>query len=215
MLPASTRVSTSSGRQTPLHAVRSSSSIAPRTCACRSAPLPSSAAPMRPITSAATVPWGFQQEAWPSAAPLCRSYRRRASVVVPMSTAAPYRPARGARCSGRAMPATSISCARASGSSTSASPSRRAWQESRWPARSSAALGADTAPERRTAHFPQVPRPPQGCAGARFAPCSTSETSGVPVNSSARTCAPRRTRSRLMPPPCRAAGRRRSRCLRR
>ena len=123
------------------------------------------AAPMRPMTSAATAVCGLRAADVATQAPVCRSNSLTASVVVPTSTAAPYRPGIGRSASARTpVPVSICSSLRLSGSVTTASPSTVIWQERRVPARRSLSFGAETAPSTVTAHLPQLPRPPQGCA---------------------------------------------------
>ena len=70
------------------------------------------AAPMRPMTSAATAVCGLRAADVAMQAPVCRSNSLTASVVVPTSTAAPYRPGIGRSASARTPVPVSICSSR-------------------------------------------------------------------------------------------------------
>ena len=98
VFPVTTRAPTCSGEM-PLcpQAAASSSSASERIMRCSTAPWPDSAASMRPITSAASAACGFAAASVQSVRFSARPMSLSATVVVPTSSAAPYRPAAG-RC---------------------------------------------------------------------------------------------------------------------
>ena len=123
---------------------------------CSSAREPSTAAWMREMTSAPYEDCGFSRLAVASCTPVFPSSRNAATVVVPMSTASKSPGATGSRggTSPKEMPRVSTTVSSVSGTSTVQSFETKVWQASA------------SSSFRRTTHFPQVPRPPQGAERA-------------------------------------------------
>ena len=123
---------------------------------CSSAREPSTAAWMREMTSAPYEDCGFSRLAVASCSPVFPSSRNAATVVVPMSTASKSPGATGsmAGTSPKEMPRVSTTVSSVSGTSTAQSSATTVWHAS------------TSEPFKRTTHFPQVPRPPQGAERA-------------------------------------------------
>ena len=174
VFPVMTSASTASAEICAEAAISNTSARTPaRTEAASASPLPCSAASMREMTSAPQPACGFGALAWASSVP-SGPYRQDASVVVPISTAAPQTEKIGSCTKSGISPAKRIWLAAAPSSVTVQSPSTRAQQARRTPREiscgergsRSASERALSAPWATTRHLPQRPYPAQGISSA-------------------------------------------------